>query len=116
MSGRLEILDGRSWEPFVAAPAAVLMLGKSDCDACKAWSAELEGFLASDERFGGVRFGKVLLDTPGLASFKRANPWIAGLDSLPFNVIFVKGERVKDFAGGGIDRLVNRLERVLGEA
>jgi hypothetical protein len=114
MSARLEAIDGRSWEAFVAAPAAVLMLGKSDCEACKAWTAELEGFLAKDDRFSQVRFGKVLLDTPGLASFKRANPWLAGLDSLPFNVIYVKGERVKEFAGGGIERLVNRLERALG--
>ena len=114
MSGeRLEILDGKSWEAFVAAPVAVLMLGKADCEACKAWTAELEGFLASDEAFSRVRFGKLLLDTPGLVSFKRANPWIAELDVLPFNVIYVNGERTKEFAGSGIERLVSRLERVL---
>lgn len=113
MSGRLEILDGKSWEPFVAAPAAVLMLGKTGCEACAAWAEELERFLAGDERFPGVRFGKLLLDTPGLISFKRANPWVAGLEVLPFNVIYVNGERTKEFAGGGIDRLVSRLERVV---
>ena len=111
MSERLELLDGKSWESFLAAPAAVLMLGKSDCAACAAWTEELEGFLASDDRWRHVRFGKLLLDTPGLVTFKRANPWIAELDQLPVNVVYVNGAEVKRFAGGGIDRLVTRLER-----
>lgn len=112
MSERLETIDGKSWEAFVAAPVAVLMLGKSDCEACRAWAAELSEWLGNDEAFRSVRFGKLLLDTPGLVSFKRANPWIAEVDTLPFNLIYVGGERVKQFAGGGVDRLVSRLERV----
>jgi hypothetical protein len=114
MSERLETIDGRNWEAFVASPAAVLVLGKSGCEACAAWSAELSEFLARDEAFRHVRFGKLLLDTPGLVSFKRANPWVAGLDALPFTVVYVKGERIKEFAGGGAERLVSRLERALG--
>ena len=31
---RLELLDGKTIADFLAAPAAVLMLGKSDCEAC----------------------------------------------------------------------------------
>jgi hypothetical protein len=108
---RLEVLDGNDWESFVAAPAAVLMLGKSDCAACAEWTTELEAFLDTDERWRHVRFGKLLLDKPGLVSFKRANPWIAELDVLPMNVVFVNGEEKKRFAGGGIERLVTRLER-----
>jgi hypothetical protein len=111
MSDRLEILDGTTWESFVRAPVAVLVLGKSDCEACKAWSEELTAFLAQDERWRGVRFGKIQLDRPGLASFKRANPWLAEADTLPFNVIYVNGEPAKRYSGGGVDRLVNRLER-----
>jgi hypothetical protein len=116
MSDRLEILDGKSWESFLAAPNAVLMLGKSDCPACAAWSEELEAFLATDERWRNVRFGKQLLDTPGLVGFKRANPWIAELDVLPVNVLYVNGQEVKRFAGSGIDRLVTRLERTTNDA
>lgn len=112
MSERLETIDGQNWEAFVAAPVAVLMLGKSDCDACRAWTAELSTWLDDDDAFRHVRFGKLLLDTPGLISFKRANPWIADVDTLPFNVLYVAGERVKHFAGGGVERLVSRLERV----
>lgn len=116
MSDRLEKLDGKNWEAFVASPVAVLMLGKSDCAACAAWTAELESFLEADARWTHVRFGKLLLDTPGLISFKRANPWIAELHDLPTNLVYVNGTEAKRFAGGGIERLVTRLERVLGEA
>lgn len=111
---RLESVDGSNWEAFVAAPAAVLMLGKGDCAACAEWTRELEDFLASDEQFRSVRFGKLLLDRPGLVSFKRANPWLAELDVLPVTVIFRDGKEQKRFAGSGVERLVTRLERVAG--
>jgi len=54
----------------------------------------------------------MLLDKGGLIGFKRAHPWIAELDVLPFTQIFVAGERGKSFAGGGVERLVNRLRHV----
>ena len=59
---------------------------------------------------------KILLDKPGLASFKRANPWVAELESLPSTQIYVAGERVKSFFGGGMARLESRLQRVAGGA
>ncbi len=113
---RLEMIDGQNWEAFVASPAAVLMIGKSDCAACAAWTAELGAFLETDERWRHVRFGKLLLDKPGLISFKRANPWIAELHDLPTNVLYVNGHETKRFAGSGVERLVTRLERGVGEA
>lgn len=109
---RLEHIDGRTWEDFLAAPVAVLMLGKSDCEACAGWTEELTRFLESDTEFPHVRFGKMLLDKGGLISFKRAHPWIAEVDVLPFNQIFVADERGKSFAGSGVERLVNRLRQV----
>jgi len=109
---RLEHIDGANWEDFLRAPVAVLMLGKSDCAACAAWTEELEQFLATDTEWPHVRFGKLLLDKGGLIAFKRAHPWIAELDVLPFTQMFVAGERSKSFAGGGVDRLVNRLRQV----
>lgn len=108
----LEVLGPDSWRDFVAAPVAVLVLGKSDCEACSRWAEELGEFLADDEEFSDVRFGKLLLDQRGLIDFKKENPWIAGLDVLPFNQIYVSGECSKSFAGGGIDRLVKRLRRL----
>ncbi len=112
---RLETIDGRNWRDFVAAPAAVLVLGKSDCENCASWAEELERFVAAGN-WAQVRFGKLLLDRPGLIDFKRANPWIAELDVLPFNVIYVNGERSRSFAGGGAERLARRLERLLSDA
>jgi hypothetical protein len=109
MSDRLEAIDGTNWRDFVASPKAVLMLGKSDCDACGQWTVELERFLETDQEWKDVRFGKMLLDQRGLIDFKKANTWLAELDELPFNQIYVNGERSKSFAGGGVERLVNRL-------
>ena len=115
MSQRLESIDGKNWEEFVAAPAAVLMLGKTDCGNCRVWAEELTELLADGSRWPGVRFGKMLIDTRGLIGFKKASPWLAEVDDLPFNVIYVEGERVKSWAGGGGDRLAKRLARVLDQ-
>ena len=112
--GRLERVDGSNWRDFVAATVAVLMLGKSDCAVCAAWTEELEAFLAQDTEWTAVRFGKMLLDEGRLVDFKRANPWLAEVDVLPFNQIWVNGERSKSFAGSGVDRLVPRLRGLTG--
>ncbi len=111
---RFETVDRSNWEEFLGAEAAVLVLGKSDCDACNRWSEELKTFLETDEQFKNVRFGKLLLDQPGLVGFKRANPWLAQVDVLPYNLIYKGGEKQKEFAGLGMDRLTNRLNRILG--
>jgi len=109
---RLEVIDGGNWREFVAAPVAVLMIGKSDCGACAAWAEELEKFLATDTQWTDVRFGKMLVDKGGLVDFKRASPWLADVDELPFNQIYVKGERSKAWPGAGVERLVSRLRSV----
>lgn len=109
---RLAMIDGKNWEAQTEAPLAVLVLAKSDCPACAAYSAELQGFLESDTEWTDVRFAKMLLDQRGLISFKRANPWLAEVDVLPYTVIYRDGEIQKRYAGGGIDRLLNRLKRL----
>ena len=113
---RLEVIDGVTWEAFLAAPWSVLMLGKSDCEHCAEYTEELHAFLAADTAYPDVRFGKILLDRGGLIGFKRANPWLADLDVLPYTVIYRRGEKVAEFAGGGSGRLSARLERVRSEA
>ena len=110
---RLEVIDRENWRDFLAAPAAVLMLGKSNCKACQAWTDELTTFLESDETWQHVRFGKLELDRGGMAAFKKENTWITELEDLPYNVIYVNGERRKEFLGSGVDRLVNRMRRVV---
>lgn len=106
---QLEHLGPKDWEEFLSAPIAMLMLGKNDCAACKTWTAELEEFAIPE----GVRVGKILLDTPGLGRFKIAHDWVSGVDVLPFNVLFVNGEMKKQWAGGGLERMQNRLNRFL---
>ena len=51
-----------------------------------------------------------------LASFKRANPWLAEVDVLPYTLIYRGGGKLTEFAGGGIERLQARLERLRSEA
>ena len=110
---RLEILDGDTLPGFLDASPSVLMLAKSDCDACQQWTEQLEEFLSEDTEWAHVRFGKLKLDQRGLADFKKQNPWLADLHDLPYNIVYVDGERKKEFLGSGIDRLVNRMRRVL---
>jgi hypothetical protein len=113
---RLEAIDGTNWEVFLGAPWAVLVLGKSDCEHCAEFTEELHAFLAADQSYGEVRFGKMLLDRGGLAAFKRANPWLAEVDVLPYTLIYRDGQKAAEFAGGGIGRLQSRLERLRAEA
>lgn len=47
-----------------------------------------------------------------MAAFKKENTWLADVDDLPYNVVYVNGERKKEFLGAGVDRLVNRMRRV----
>jgi hypothetical protein len=110
---RLETVTPENWRDLIAAEAAVLMLGKSDCAACKEWTAELEEQLGDASRWPGVRFGKLLLDQRGFGDFKREHgEWLREIKDLPFNVIFRNGERWKSFVGGGADRLDARLSRL----
>jgi hypothetical protein len=108
----LESIDGTNWESFVARPWAVLMLGKTDCDQCAAFTEALETFLGDGAAPADVGFGKMLLDRGGLVAFKRANPWLADVDVLPYTVIYRQGIKVGEFAGTGIGRLTARLDRV----
>ena len=112
MSSRLELLGRETWHEFLSSPAAVLVLGKSDCDACAAWTQEVKAFLADDTEWTNVRFGKIELDLGGLAAFKKENSWLAEIKDLPYTLVYVNGEKKKEFLGSGIKRLVNRMHRV----
>jgi hypothetical protein len=58
---RLEPLEGEAWRELVAAPIAVIVLAKSTCPVCRAWSEELATFLERDQRWKGVRFGEIFI-------------------------------------------------------
>jgi hypothetical protein len=111
----LEKIDGENWQDFLSAEACFLMLGKSDCGACNEWTAELEQYLADAPDFEGkVRFGKMLLDQRGLTEFKRAHGgWLKDVHDLPFNTLWLRGEKKKDWPGSGLERLKNRVDNLL---
>jgi hypothetical protein len=56
------------------------------------------------------------LGGPESPSRPGGNPWLADVDVLPYTLIYRAGEKVAEFAGGGIGRLESRLERVRSEA
>lgn len=115
MSDRLISLDKDNWAEFLEAPVAVLVLGKTDCNACQEWGAELSAHLENDEQFTNVSFGKLMINQPGLIAFKKASPWLAEVDTLPYNIIYKNGEAVKRYAGNGVARLENRLKSVMAD-
>ncbi len=109
----VETIGRDNWEALAAEPVAFLMLGKGDCEKCATWTDALNVYLGGDEaaEFAGVRFGKMLIETPGLGAFKKANPWLAKVEGLPYNLIYVNGEIKKEWSGDGLERLQNRLRR-----
>jgi hypothetical protein len=109
---RLPRLDDESLGEVLGAPLAVLLLSLESCPHCRAWSEELERHLATDA-WPEVRFGKAVLDAPGLERFKASSPWLEELAGVPFNVIYQDGEPRDGFAGAGLERLERRLARLL---
>ena len=105
----MEILNQSNWKEFLSSPISVLILSKTDCESCDAWFSELESY----EIPPNIRLGKLLLDNSGLGRFKMENDWVANIDILPFNAIYVDGEVKKQWAGGGIERLQTRLNQII---
>ena len=105
----MEVLNNLTWKEFLSSPVSVLILSKTDCQLCDKWFSELGTYDIPEN----VRLGKLLLDSPGLARFKIENEWVANIDILPFNAIYVDGIVKKQWSGGGITRLQNRLRSFL---
>ena len=108
----IEILNADNLAEFETNSNRVLILGKSDCENCKNWQAELNSAIESGEFQSDVSIGKLDLDQRGLGDFKKSNSWLVDVKDLPFNVIYKEDEIQKSYAGGGLDRLVNRLKRL----
>ncbi|MEM9944123.1 MAG: hypothetical protein AAF939_21385 [Planctomycetota bacterium] len=104
-------LDHENLDEFLKQKSFVLILGKSDCDACNQWETDLNDAFANED-LGDLPVGKLNLDQRKLGNFKRENPWLQEVNDLPFNAIYRDGDLVKSFAGGGISRLKPRLERL----
>lgn len=107
--GQIEDLRPNTWKNFLDAPTALLVLGKGDCEPCTAWNSILNNQLNQITLLHGVCVGKILLDAPGFGQFKLDHTWVSNVDVLPFNALFINGERVAEWAGGSMDRLMKEL-------
>jgi hypothetical protein len=80
---------------------AVLVLGRPTCDDCTAWHDEL----VAGALHLPVDVFTLDLTTEAGSSFKDAHPWTAHIDFIPFNVLYLNGEVVDQWTGGGLERL-----------
>ncbi len=110
-AGGLATLDDANLPEVLAGAWGALVLTKSGCGACTAYQAELEALLGRGE-LARVALGKLVLDRPGTAGFKRANPWLVEeVRALPYTVLYRNGERVDGFAASKATYLLERLVR-----
>lgn len=109
----LELLDEDTWEFFLNAPVSVLVLSKNDCNSCLQLADELGVWLTTEGVPSNVRFGKLMLDYPGMGRFKIAHPWVSNVDIMPFTAIFVNGERVSEWGGSNLSRFQNQIQQAL---
>jgi hypothetical protein len=112
MMSRLERIYDDNFEEFLETGFRVLVLTQKDCPHCRAWSEEISEFLDSDQEWTEVRFGKIDLESDRAKNFKEANEWLEFVPGVPFNVLFKDGQPANSFAGSGVRRLVNRLQRL----
>lgn len=111
-SAGLTAVNDANIRELLAAPRAVLVIGKSDCGHCIAYEREILELQAKGE-LDDVAFGKLLLDAPGSPRFKKENPWLGTLKALPHTLLFVGGEHVENFAASKGTYLVERVEAVM---
>jgi len=87
----------------------VLILSSSNCAACEEWKLELSQWESPED----IRIAEINLDQPRFGSFKSTHPWVADIDILPFNAIFIDGEVVEQWSGGSFEHLDKRLQRFM---
>jgi hypothetical protein len=90
-----------------ALSAGVLILAKDDCDNCAAYEAEIHG-LQERGLLGDLVVGKIVLTRPGARGFKRASPWLSGIDYLPYTLLYARGEQLDEFAASKGTYLLER--------
>ena len=83
----------------------LLILGRPTCDDCQAFYAQLARWTPP------VPMDVLTLNlrAPEGAAFRKRHSWVEHIDSVPFNVLFVNGEPVDQWAGGDVERLMSSL-------
>lgn len=98
-----------TFENLLAAERAVLVIGKSDCGYCYQYEKDIAE-LVDTPAYAGIVFGKLVLDERGSTQIKRANPWIADLEELPYTVLYRDGNPVSAFAASKASYLKEQLQ------
>lgn len=109
---KLERVDDSNFADFLGGEGIVyLFLGNEGCGPCMEWTLALE---AAGEVGGLSRVGKVTLGGGGLTNFKRVHSaWLSTVREMPYSSLWRGGVLAKEWPGGGLDRLVARVGRLV---
>lgn len=83
----------------------LLILGRPTCDDCQEFYRRLNAW----EPPVPLEVLTLNLRAPEGDGFRFANPWVAAIDFVPFNVLYVNGEPVDQWTGGDLSRLESSL-------
>lgn len=86
----------------------LLILGRPTCDDCQAFYSRLQDW----ESPVPLEVLTLNLRAPEGEAFRFANPWVAVIDFVPFNVLYLNGEAVDQWTGGNLARLESSLSRL----
>ena len=86
----------------------LLILGRPTCDDCQALYARLASWTPPRP----LEVLTLNLRAPEGEAFRALNPWTEHIDFVPFNVLYVEGEPVDQWAGGDLVRLERALNSV----
>ena len=83
----------------------LLILGRPTCDDCQAFYARL----ATWDPPVPMEVLTLNLRAPEGAAFRELYSWVEHIESVPFNLLYVDGEPVDQWAGGNLERLMASL-------
>ncbi len=88
----------------------LLILGRPTCDDCQEFYKRLNAW----ESPIPLEVLTLNLRAPEGDGFRFANPWVAAIDFVPFNVLYLNGEPVDQWTGGDLARLESGLSALEG--
>lgn len=110
----LRDIDDATIGDLLAAERAVIILTMSHCGACAHYQQDIAR-LMDQGAFKGLVIGKLTLDRPGSARFKRDNRWVSEVPFVPYTVLYREGEPVNAFAASKASFLAEQVEDYLSE-
>jgi len=108
-----EAMTDRIYDQLSSLEFALIVLGRGSCQDCTQYHGELRQWVAGGDGPGQLRVLTLNLDSPLGQDFKDDHEWVRHIDTIPYNALMVKGVVVKNWSGGTIQRLMNRLDKVV---